>query len=268
MVSEMTGQKEEDNFKWRPLFQPGASIITQGNDLRLKDPGPTWVNLFYDLAWTATFASLTQNGSFNELWARHFMLLPGDRLTSLPLGQFVICHIFHSRMVVVGIAICLYNFRFHLVCIFLQLVVFGMLAATTRAFDVTVYITHSPGTNTLDPETTEQITNPDRYQAERMTKLSIKVIAISLACSRVILFVQYLRVIVTFKSSKAVKPIQGNLCLIAAGLAISIILFFSAWGVYRSSYGRDPSRAWVKFVFWGLGLATRGNYNYHIGGRS
>ncbi|KAG8716086.1 hypothetical protein FRC08_009846 [Ceratobasidium sp. 394] len=35
---------------------------------RLENPGPTWIYLFYDLAWTATFASLTQNGQFNTPW--------------------------------------------------------------------------------------------------------------------------------------------------------------------------------------------------------
>ncbi|KAF8670156.1 hypothetical protein RHS04_08665 [Rhizoctonia solani] len=84
---------EETNFGWRPFFQEGSSIAEKfppnpptdherdhetGADtlpaqpdnpkdasfkvvaLELEEPGPTWVNLFYDLAWTATFASLTQ----------------------------------------------------------------------------------------------------------------------------------------------------------------------------------------------------------------
>ncbi|CAE6427432.1 unnamed protein product, partial [Rhizoctonia solani] len=92
---------KETNFGWRPFFQEGSSIAEKfppnppadherdhetGADtlpaqpdnpkdaslkvvaLELEEPGPTWVNLFYDLAWTATFASLTHNNNTDGLW--------------------------------------------------------------------------------------------------------------------------------------------------------------------------------------------------------
>ncbi|QRW26608.1 low temperature requirement protein LtrA [Rhizoctonia solani] len=89
-------QEKKDNFGWRPLFLDSSSIkesqlssdsrtlyggernhstyqqITSGgstsNIPELRVPGPAWVNLFYDLAWTATFASLTHNNNTNGLW--------------------------------------------------------------------------------------------------------------------------------------------------------------------------------------------------------
>jgi hypothetical protein len=51
-------------------------------------------------------------------------------------------------------------------------------------YDVSTYILHSPGIIKLEPMTTDQITDPDRYHAERMAKLSMKVIAMTVAISR------------------------------------------------------------------------------------
>ncbi|CAE6448275.1 unnamed protein product, partial [Rhizoctonia solani] len=48
------------------LNTPVAMHKTESN--QLLNPGPAWVNLFYDLAWTATFSSLTQNGQFDTVW--------------------------------------------------------------------------------------------------------------------------------------------------------------------------------------------------------
>ncbi|KAF8704661.1 Bacterial low temperature requirement A protein (LtrA), partial [Rhizoctonia solani] len=245
---------KETNFGWRPFFQEGSSIAEKfppnppadherdhetGADtlpaqpdnpkdaslkvvaLELEEPGPTWVNLFYDLAWTATFASLTQWGNLS--YVVFFTVV------------WWLWTWYHTHFYV--------NDWFHLVCIFLQLIVFGMLAATTR--------------DVLDPQTTDQMTDPNRYQAERMAKLSIKVIGISLASSRVVLLIQYLRVIVSGVTSNkiAARAIRRKVCTIAAGLSISTILFFSAWGFYRGPYGRTATRAGIKYVLWGLGLA-------------
>ncbi|KAG8740512.1 hypothetical protein FRC12_015981, partial [Ceratobasidium sp. 428] len=215
---------------------------------KLENPGPTWIYLFYDLAWTATFASLTQNGQFNTSW------------DSLSYGAFfmVVWWMWTSQVLY---SIHFYtNDWFHLVSIFLQLIIYGMMAATTRGFDVTNYITHSPGISSLDSLSIDEITDPGRYANERLAKVSIDVIAFSIALSRVLLLIQYLRVLgyAHWTIRKSGGTIPGKLYVIPIGLCISTPVFFAAWGVARAPYGCTPHGAKVKFYLWGFGLLVEG----------
>ncbi|KAG8693521.1 hypothetical protein FRC09_010447 [Ceratobasidium sp. 395] len=152
------------------------------------------------------------------------------------------------------------NDWFHLVSIFLQLIIYGMMAATTRGFDVTSYITHSPGISSLDGLSIDEITDPGRYANERLAKVSIDVIAFSIALSRVLLLIQYLRVLgyAHWTIRKSGGTIPGKLYVIPIGLCISTPLFFAAWGVARAPYGCTPHGAKVKFYLWGFGLLVEG----------
>ncbi|KAG8683549.1 hypothetical protein FRC11_013424, partial [Ceratobasidium sp. 423] len=49
-------------------FPTAAVAPSKREPNQLLNPGPAWVNLFYDLAWTATFSNLTQNGQFDTIW--------------------------------------------------------------------------------------------------------------------------------------------------------------------------------------------------------
>lgn len=50
---------------------------------------------------------------------------------------------------------------------------------------MTTYIIHSPGVpDRLDPQTTDEITDPKRYLDERSAKISMRIIVISVAISR------------------------------------------------------------------------------------
>jgi hypothetical protein len=51
---------------------------------------------------------------------------------------------------------------------------------------VSTYILHSPGSSTFESSDIETIT-PERYSAERVTKVSLQVIAIVVAISRYVL---------------------------------------------------------------------------------
>jgi hypothetical protein len=51
-------------------------------------------------------------------------------------------------------------------------------------YDVTMYILHSPGTAEFDPKTVDEITDPGRYHAETMAKVSMNVTAASIVLSR------------------------------------------------------------------------------------
>jgi hypothetical protein len=96
-------------------------------------------------------------------------------------------------------------FRFHLIFTFLQLLIFGALAATTRGkcteeltsfgylylylgYDVRNYILQSPGSSQLEPYDITTI-SPERYSAERLTKISLRVITFVAAMSRYVVMV-------------------------------------------------------------------------------
>ncbi|CAE7146740.1 unnamed protein product [Rhizoctonia solani] len=214
----------------------------------LLNPGPTWVNLFYDLAWTATFSSLTQNGQFDSTWDAASYAVFFVVVWWLWASQALYDTNFYT------------NDWFHLAAIFLQLGIFGLLAATTRGFDVTAYILHSPGMpGTLDPIAMADITDPDRFNSEMTARVSLRVIAFSIAMSRVILLIQYFRVLgyahftVRSRRGRAYRVPQ-KLHILPCGLGISTALFLTAWGLTRSEYGTSVSGAKLKYVLWGAGL--------------
>ncbi|EUC57240.1 low temperature requirement protein LtrA [Rhizoctonia solani AG-3 Rhs1AP] len=207
--------------------------------------GPTWVNLFYDLAWTASFASLTQNGQLNEPW---------DTVSYIAFF-LVVWWLWASQT--------LYSVHFytndwvHLLSIFAQLIIFGLLAATTRGYDVTAYIMHSPGISTLDLQSTiSDIVDPDRYSADRVAEYSLRVIALTLAISRTLLWAQHLLVLHyarrTARKQNLVVP--RKLYVLPIGLSISNALFWAAMQVNFSSKGKTIGGAKLKFIFWGVGL--------------
>ncbi|KAF8601824.1 hypothetical protein BDV93DRAFT_607936 [Ceratobasidium sp. AG-I] len=215
----------------------------------LKNPGPTWVYLFYDLAWTATFATLTANGQLNEPWDSFSYIAFFVVVWWMWASQVLYAFHFYT------------NDWFHLLSIFLQLIIFGMLAATTRGFDVTNYILHSPGITDLVPMEKSQILDPDRYAAESLAQLSIEIIALSIAISRVLLLAQYLRVLFYARKTTKTSHVRApwwKLSIIPLGLFISTGLFFGAWGVARSPRGRTHHNAKIKFILWGVGLLVEG----------
>ncbi|KAH7338473.1 hypothetical protein B0J17DRAFT_662609 [Rhizoctonia solani] len=246
LVSDIGGDDEKAIEK--PEMNRASTNLSQQSSIsppaNIAHAGPTWVNLFYDLAWTASFASLTQNGQLNEPW---------DTVSYIAFF-LVVWWLWASQT--------LYSVQFytndwvHLLFIFIQLIIFGLLAATTRGYDVTAYILHSPGVSTLDPKMIDDIVDPERYKADRVADYSLRVIAVSLAISRTLLWVQHLRVFcyarVTAHRNNLLVP--WKLYILPIGLSISNALFWAAMGMTFSSKGRTPLGAKLKFVFWGVGL--------------
>ncbi|CAE6412995.1 unnamed protein product [Rhizoctonia solani] len=246
LLGESLASPQEELLKYEVL---PASPKIESN--QLQNPGPTWVNLFYDLAWTATFSSLTQNGEFDTIW---------DTVSYTVF--FVVVWWLWASQVLYSI-----NFYtddwFHLLFIFLQMGVFGLLAATTRGYDVTTYILRSPGLdpNVLESKNLEDIDDPSRYQAEETARTSIEVIAFSIAVSRVILLIHHLRVLayahITVRDHQRrgyYYHIPRKLHIIPIGLAVSTTLFVTAWGIVRSNFGVTVLGAKLKYVLWGSGL--------------
>ncbi|CAE6418925.1 hypothetical protein ACGC1H_006156 [Rhizoctonia solani] len=245
------GGADDEKALEKPGMDRTSTDFSQQHSVSLPSTmphaGPTWVNLFYDLAWTASFASLTQNGQLNEPW---------DTVSYIAFF-LVVWWLWASQT--------LYSVHFytndwvHLLSIFAQLIIFGLLAATTRGYDVTAYIMHSPGISTLDSYSTiEDILDPDRYTADRVAGHSLRVIALTLAISRTLLWAQHLIVLgyATFTARKHNLVVPWKLYVLPIGLSISNALFWAAMEVNFSSKAKTIGGAKLKFIFWGVGLIT------------
>ncbi|CAE7060675.1 unnamed protein product [Rhizoctonia solani] len=249
LVGDVGVDDEKDSEK--PEMKRASTDMSQQHAAplpsKITHAGPTWVNLFYDLAWTASFASLTQNGQLNEPW---------DTVSYIAFF-LVVWWLWASQT--------LYNVYFytndwlHLLLIFIQLIIFGLLAATTRGYDVTAYIMHSPGISTLISNLTiDDMIDPDQYQADRLAEYSLRVIALTLAISRTLLWIQHAIVLryarITAREQKLLVP--RKLYVLPIGLSVSNALFWAAAGVTFTSRARTVNGAKLKFIFWGAGLAA------------
>ncbi|CAE6488593.1 unnamed protein product [Rhizoctonia solani] len=205
--------------------------------------GPAWVHLFYDLAWTATFSSLTQNGKFDDQWNNLSYVTFFAVMWWLWASQTLYSVHFYT------------NDWIHLISTFAQLIIFGFLAATTRGYDVTMYITKYPWTDGSNPQTIDQMTDPEQYLKDRLASYSFKVIAFSLAASRTVHWIQHILVwrqaCYTARTSKIHMPLKP--CVLPLGLSISVAFFWAAAGV-TSKNGKSHRGAIIKFVLWGVGL--------------
>ncbi|CUA69868.1 hypothetical protein RSOLAG22IIIB_04124 [Rhizoctonia solani] len=212
----------------------------------LKHPGSSWVYLFYDLAWAASFASLTGNGKFDN---------PLDTLNYL---------LFFAAVYWLWASQTLYSVHFytndwfHLWSAALQLFIFGMLAATTQGYDVTTYIAHSPGMQELVKNDGNDDSDPELYAEKKKAYLSILVLAIAFVATRIIHLVQYLRVLYyamyTKRGTRGAIPPQ--LVAITTGLSISFYMFSAALGIAASSFGESVLGASLKLGLWVGGFAV------------
>ncbi|KAF8609068.1 hypothetical protein BDV93DRAFT_519090 [Ceratobasidium sp. AG-I] len=201
---------------------------------------PKWLTLFYDLAWTATFASLTSNNKFKEPW---------DSISYIVF--FTIAWWLWASQVFYSVDFYTDDW-FHLLIVFGQLIIFGALAATTRGFDVSDYILQSPGSEELESFDIATI-KPERFSAERVAKISLGVITIVVATSRLLLLVQHLRVAAYAKFTSRSERYPLRLLVVPASLVISTALFFAAYAVTKK-HGEEPYGAKIKFILWGVAI--------------
>lgn len=209
-------------------------------DIEWGDQAPGWLNLFYDLAWTATFSSLTSNNKFKQPW---------DSISYIVF--FTIAWWMWTSQVFYSIDYYTDDW-FHLLIVFLQLIIFGALAATTRGFDVSTYILHSPGSNEWEDTSIENI-KPEQYANERVAKVSLVAISIVFALSRLLLLVQHIRVVIYAKFTHRSRRYPIRLLLVPVALAISTTLFFISF-VVTKRHGTEANGAKVKFYLWGSGI--------------
>ncbi|QRW20603.1 low temperature requirement protein LtrA [Rhizoctonia solani] len=242
------GDVGDEKLTERPAMSRGTTSLSKQSSVvkpaKVTHAGPTWVNLFYDLAWTASFASLTQNGKLDGPWD----------MASYATFFLLVWWLWASQT--------LYSIHFytndwvHLLSTLVQLIIFGLLAATTRGYSFIAYILESPGMDTLDPKTMEEMVDPVRYQEDRITYYSLKVIACSVATSRTILWLQHILVYgfayFAAREKKLIIPLK--LYILPIGLVISNILFWVSAGITCSEKGKTVLGAELKFILWLVGL--------------
>ncbi|QRW20612.1 transmembrane protein [Rhizoctonia solani] len=142
-----------------------------------------------------------------------------------------------------------------------------MLAATTNGYDVTAYISHSPGLDGLVSES-DLSQLPDNLQlenfsAERTDLLSARTMALAFAITRFLHLVQYLRACVYARWGKGTKVqnheswaqyvhriIHPEMYAIVIGLIFSNMIFFAVVGVVFSEFGTTVAGASLKVGLW------------------
>ncbi|KAG8781864.1 hypothetical protein FRC12_021460 [Ceratobasidium sp. 428] len=208
-------------------------------DVEWQQPSE-WLDLLYDLAWTASFSSLTSSNKFRSPW---------DSVSYVAF--FTIMWWIWTSQVFYSIDFYMDDWL-HLIFIFFQLIIFGLLATFARGLDVSTYILHSPGSTTLDSYDNNTIT-PELYAAERLTRKSFEFVAVVIAVSRALLLLQYIIANMYAKRTTRSARFPLRLLIVPCSLIVSIGLFFAGYAV-TVKHGEEPSGAKIKFILWGSGL--------------
>ncbi|KAG8731656.1 hypothetical protein FRC11_003039 [Ceratobasidium sp. 423] len=217
--------------------------VDKSNDEERGDRPPAWLDLFYDLAWASTFSNLTQNN----------VISGGEESISYAVFFSLVWWMWVSQ---VSYDIRFYsNDWFHRICVFLQLCVFGALAAFTSKFDVTAFV----GSNVSDPAqqaldnfngVSQDQQTANELAAQRVPEISFFGIALVLGISRVLLCIQYIRVWLYAHDKRdpavVVKPLA---MFISAGLWCgSFAMLFTV------RYTNNAAHI-SKFIMWGVATA-------------
>lgn len=141
---------------------------------------------------------------------------------------------------------------------YLQLCVFGVFAAVSGDFDLTMGFSNFEDNGQIpDAEEFHRITSMNHWirrpsgelRNAQATLRSLKAASATFATSRVILFIQYLIVLYFAKKNKRdKKPLYWHL----GGLLMSAMLWY---GALATAFFESRSAGVVRIVLWTLGLA-------------
>ncbi|KAF8597707.1 hypothetical protein BDV93DRAFT_610240 [Ceratobasidium sp. AG-I] len=216
--------------------------IDKSNDEERGERPPAWLDLFYDLAWAATFSNLTQNNQISG----------GEESVSYAVFFSMVWWMWISQ---VSYDIRFYsNDWFHRCMIFLQLCTFGALAAFTNHFDVTAYVgsdDRDPDQATLDDmlgvSASQQFAN--ETASNRIPQLSFFGIALLIGISRALLCLQHARVWL-YAHNKRDPAVVVKL----AAMFISTCLWFGSFAMLSTSSHSEAVHI-SKFIMWGVATA-------------
>ncbi|CAE6450473.1 unnamed protein product [Rhizoctonia solani] len=131
-----------------------------------------------------------------------------------------------------------------------------MLAATTSGYDVTTYITQSPGETTLFPTDNNPLT-PEGYTEGKKAHLWILALAIALTATRIIHLAQYLRVTYYVSHAGSTDPkrtnwsrVRSRLQAITIGLVISTLMLIAALVIASNGFGKSVLGASIRLGLW------------------
>ncbi|CUA74339.1 Serine/threonine-protein kinase TEL1 [Rhizoctonia solani] len=217
--------------------------VDKSNDEERGERPPAWLDLFYDLAWASTFSNLTQNNTISG----------GQESISYATFFALVWWMWVSQVS--------YDIRFysndwvHRICVFLQLCVFGVLAAFTSKFDVTAFI----GSDDSDPAqaaldnfngVSQDQQAANNLAAQRVPEVSFFGIALVVGISRVLLCLQYVRVwLYAHDKRDAAVVVKPLAMFISAGLWCgSFAMLFTV------RYTNNAAHI-SKFIMWGVATA-------------
>ncbi|KAG8927225.1 hypothetical protein FRC02_008358 [Tulasnella sp. 418] len=197
---------------------------------------PGWLELSGDLAWTATFSSLTSN-------------------TEITGGKSIVSYaVFFGMVWQLWASQATYDIKFytndwwHRLFFILQLCVYGGLAAFTSDFDI--FWGLSEGEDIFVGDAGRLTAQAIAENTIRKKQLSFMGIALVIAISRSLLLIQYLRV-AFYRSKHQISSWLHMLTPIS--IAISAVLFFACFSILKTV---DQTRASsvVQLVLWGSAM--------------
>ncbi|KIO30441.1 hypothetical protein M407DRAFT_20501 [Tulasnella calospora MUT 4182] len=238
----VTNEKERD-IEWtvNPFREPHTGLADKDSQEENREPPPEWLELAGDLAWTATFSSLTSNTAITEYSA---------------VWNYAVffCLAWHLWATQAAYDIRFYTHDwFHRICFVIQLGIYAIIAACSGSFNVGWKV--APGwtkvfTDGVTALTAQAMEGNQKYL---ITK-SFRGINIWLFLSRMLLSAQYWRVHSYRKRSKQYSSWRFLLMPLATFSAG--ILFLVCYIVIREEPDSKIA-AIVQIAFWVLAVGLQ-----------
>lgn len=227
-------EKEATAFQ-RPFFVPNAQLqgldavaVRQQLDEHIEEEEngpPSWLGMFFDLAWTTTFSSLSSNTQLTTL----------DTLFSYVIF-FVLAWWLWAAQVAYDTKYYT-NDWFHRIMLGAQLTIFGSLSAFTQNFD--------PFSKHVDPTKSRL----EDFVADQYSRKSMLGISALFAAARLLLVISYVRVLVYLPKNVPGAQQQRPRLLIRIGVsALSMLLFGAAFLVVK--FDLSQTSIWIKVILW------------------
>ncbi|EJD43890.1 hypothetical protein AURDEDRAFT_166949 [Auricularia subglabra TFB-10046 SS5] len=192
------------------------------------DEAPDWLELFFDLAWTVSFAGLTEGTPIN-----------GSRAILSYAVFFVLAWWLWVAQVLYDTKYFT-NDVFHRIMLIFQFIAFVALSSFTEGFDIFTGITHDQTSGGIDLQV------EDQYISR-----AFRAIALVFGITRFLLAVQYIRVSFLVK-----HRVGGNIFAVIASLLVSAVLFFISFFIllaFPRGFSGGIANI-VKFFLWMLAI--------------
>lgn len=214
-------------FRDSPFHRPGQE------EERIIRATPKWIELFFDLAWTMSFAGLNQGtsikGSTESVWSYIVFFV-------LVWTMWAQQTIYHTRYYS--------DDAWNRIVLIFQFLMLGFIAAFTNEFDISLGISHGFVTGNVALEALPR--DPDYRYGYR----GFQALAVIFFVSRLLLVIEYADVYrIAIRQQIQARPLRRMI----AALSISAALFLASF-IVAAKDARDPASNIIKFVLWGLAI--------------